>query len=330
MSNSSRISFVVYLLGATIFAMTTAEFMVAGMMPSLAAALDVSVGEVGFLISYYALGMTIGGPILTALLLALGLPHKPSLLWLLVLYIAGGVLSAVANSYDMMVVGRIIMGVASSACFGVSLTICAGLVAPEARGRAASFVLGGLMFAPVFGVPITAIIEQHYGWRASFWSVAVLAMLCTLVVAWRVPRAENHESVSLSAEFRSLWNARLWAAYITSALIIGAAFSAFSYFTPIFTEITGFSAGIIPLLLMIYGISNVVGNMVVGRLADRYTMPVLAVGLALLAAALATFALCSQSCDQHYCFHRHWFNRCCIEPGHGRSCDAHRVAGHAG
>ena len=155
--------FIVYLLGLTIFSLTTAEFMVSGMMPSLADALNVSVGKIGYLISLYAFGMAIGGPLLTVLLLALGISHKSSLLWLLALYITGGTLAAVATDYTVMAVGRVVMGVASAACFGVALTICAEMVAPEVRGRAASIVLGGLMLAPVFGVPATIMIEQAFG-----------------------------------------------------------------------------------------------------------------------------------------------------------------------
>lgn len=290
MNQKPHIPFVVCLLGLTIFALTTAEFMVAGMMPSLATALNVSVGEIGYLISLYALGMAIGGPVLTAALLALRIPNKPALLWLLVFYIGGAVMAATATTYGLMAAGRVVMGVASAACFGVSLTICAGLVAPELRGRAASFVLAGLMLAPVFGVPATALVAQHYGWRASFWAVAVLAVLCTAVVAWRVPSSKDEIHAGLGAELRSLRNGGLWAAYATSALIIGATFTAFSYFSPIFIEVTGFSAKAIPWLLMVYGLANVVGNLVIGRLADRHTMAVLAVGLGVLALALGVFA----------------------------------------
>jgi len=290
MSRPTPIPFVVYLLGLTIFALTTAEFMVAGMMPSLAAALNVSVGEIGYLIALYALGMAIGGPVLTALLLARRMPDKPALLCLLLLYVLGAVQAASASTYGVMAVGRVVMGVASAACFGVSLTICAGLVAPEARGRAVSLVLAGLMLAPVFGVPATALIEQHYGWRTSFWAVAALSMLCTAVVAWRVPAPKDQGRVGLGAEFRSLRNGGLWAAFATSALIIGATFAAFSYFSPIFTEVTGFPASAILWLLVVYGLANVVGNLIVGRLADRHTMAVLAGGLAILALAQGVFA----------------------------------------
>lgn len=287
--------FVVYLLGLTIFSLTTAEFMIAGMMPSLAAALDVSVGQVGYLISLYAVGMAIGGPVLTALVLALRMQNKPALFWLLMLNVVGGVLAAMAPTYEVLAVARVLMGVASSACIGVSLTIAAHLVEPHARGRAASFVLGGLMFSPVLGVPATALIEQHFGWRASFWAIAVLSMVCTAVVALLVPASKNRAVVSLAAEFKAIVNGPLWAAYVTSGLIIGATFTAFTYFSPIFTEVTGFAAASIPWMLALYGVANIVGNMVVGRLADRHTLPVLAGGLALLCAGLAMFALFAEN-----------------------------------
>lgn len=290
MSQKEPILSVVCLLGLTIFALTTAEFMVAGMMQALAAGLNVSVGEIGYLISWYALGMAIGGPVLTTLVLALRIPDKPALLCLLALYVAGAVMTALAATYGVVAIGRVVMGIASAACFGVSLTICAGLVPPAARGRAVSLVLAGLMLAPVFGVPATALIEQRYGWRVSFWAVALLSMLCTAVVAWRVPTLKDQTQVSLSAELRSLCNGGLWAAYVTSALIIGATFAAFSYFSPIFTEVTGFSTRTIPWLLMFYGFANVIGNLVIGRLADRHTIAVLAIGLSILALALGTFA----------------------------------------
>jgi len=283
--------FVVYLLGLTIFSLTTAEFMIASMMPALSSALGVTVGQIGYLISLYALGMTAGGPVLTVLLLARRIPNRQALLWLLALYVAGSVVAAMATSYTAMAVARVVMGVASSACFGVSLTICAGLVPPHARGRAASFVLGGLMFAPVLGLPITSLIEQHFGWRASFWSVAVLSMVCTAIIAAFVPASKGDPTPSLASEFRALLNTRLWAAYATSGLIIGATFAAFSYFSPIFIGITGFSASVMPGMLVVYGATNILGNFVVGRLADRHTMPVLVGGLTILCTALASFAL---------------------------------------
>lgn len=282
---------VVYVLGLTIFSLTTSEFMVAGMMPSLSAAFGVSVAEVGYLISIYAGGMVLGGPVLTAVLLKLGIPNKRALLALLALYAVGGIVAATADGYGVMVVARIITGVAGSACFGVSLSICADLVRPDARARAASIVLAGLMLATVLGVPAATLIDQHFGWRASFWLVVALAVLCALVIVVLVPASKETVRASLAQELTAFRNGRLWAAYATSGLIIGAVFAAFSYVSPIFTEVTGFSPAAVPLLLGVYGAANVVGNMVVGRFADRYAIPILVAGLISLAVLLVIFAL---------------------------------------
>ncbi|HCD6629187.1 MFS transporter [Pseudomonas aeruginosa] len=282
---------VVYILGLTIFSLTTSEFMIAGMMLSLTQAFGVSVTEIGYLISLYAGGMVVGGPLLTTLLLKLRVPNKPALLWLLTVYAIAQAVAASAWNYEVMAVARVATGVAGSACFGVALAICAELVSPNARGRAASIVIGGLMLATVLGVPMATIADQHLGWRAAFWLVVVLTVVCGLVVSVLVPRSRHLAPASLGAELAEFSNPHLWAAYITSALIIGATFAAFSYFTPILTEVTGFTSAAIPWLLGLYGLANVVGNTIVGRYADRYTLPIMLLGLAALSAALVLFSL---------------------------------------
>lgn len=287
----SGIPVVVYVLALTIFSLTTSEFMVAGMMPSLSQALGVSLAEVGYLISIYAAGMVIGGPLLTIALLSLRVPNKRALLWLLALYIIGGSVAASAPDYGIMVVARVITGVAGSAVFGVSLAICADLVRPDARGRASSIVLAGLMLATVLGVPAATIVDQNFGWRASFWLVVLFAALCTVVISMLVPASRGAGQISLKTELASFSSGRLWAAYATSGLIIGATFAAFSYFSPILTQLTGFSAATVPMLLGLYGLANFVGNTVVGRFADRYTIRIMVGGLIILAASLAVFAL---------------------------------------
>lgn len=282
---------VVYLLGLVSFLLGTSEFMIAGMMPTLAAALDVTVPEVGNLISLYALGMVIGGPILTALLLGFGFPNKPALLCLLAIYVAGSVVAASASSYEVMAAARLLTGFSGSACFGVAISIAAGAVATDQRGRASSIVLGGLMLATVLGVPAATLVDQNFGWRASFWAIVALAAASAAAIALLVPASGKGAKADLSGELVSFRKGRLWAAYATSGLVMGATFSAFSYFSPIFTEITGLSASAIPVLLAVYGAATVIGNLVIGRYADRHIFRILTGGLAALTVALLLFAL---------------------------------------
>ncbi|KAB8066311.1 MFS transporter [Janthinobacterium violaceinigrum] len=282
---------VVYILGLTIFSLTTSEFMVAGMMPSLALAMDEPVTRIGYLISLYAMGMVIGGPLSTIALLRLRVPNKKGLLWLLGFYIVAQSVAASATSYDMLAIARVVTGVAASTCFGLSLAICAEIVSPNARGRAAAVVIGGLMLASVVGVPVATLIDQHLGWRASFWLVVLLALLCLALITVLVPRTRPSDVVSLGNELGEFRNRHLWAAYASSGLIIGAIFAAFSYFAAILTEITGFPASAIPWLLGVYGVANVVGNAVVGRYADRYTTVIMVWGMVILSISLALFAI---------------------------------------
>ncbi|MDN2713799.1 MFS transporter [Janthinobacterium sp. SUN120] len=282
---------VVYILGLTIFSLTTSEFMVAGMMPSLALAMDEPVTRIGYLISLYAMGMVIGGPLSTIILLKLRVPNKKGLLWLLCFYVLAQSVAASATSYDILAIARVVTGVAAATCFGLSLAICADIVAPNARGRAAAVVIGGLMLASVVGVPVATLIDQHLGWRASFWVVVVLALLCLALITVLVPRTKPSEVVSLGNELGEFRNRHLWAAYASSGLIIGAIFAAFSYFAAILTEITGFPASSIPWLLGVYGVANVVGNAVVGRYADRYTTVIMVWGMVILGISLALFAV---------------------------------------
>jgi len=293
---------VVYLLGLTIFTLTTSEFMVAGMTPALATALSVTVGEVGHLISIYALGMAVGGPVIMILLLRAGAANKPALLALLMLYVAGSVIAALAPTYPVLALARLTTGAASSACFGVALSIAAGLVGPDRRGWAASIVLGGLMVAPVLGLPMTTALADVYGWRASFWAIAGLSAACCIAVRVAVGRVAvgrvavgrdtaQEEQPSLKREVGALATGRLWAAFLTSGLIIGATFAAFSYAVPILTMVAGVDAVWIPAILAAYGAANIGGNIVVGRYADRHTLMILALGLVVLLMALSVFRI---------------------------------------
>ncbi|WP_429842065.1 MFS transporter [Brevibacillus sp. FIR094] len=279
----------IYLLAVAIFAMTTSEFMVAGMMNELADDFGVSISSIGYFITAYAGAMVIGGPILTATLL--NIPRKQALLSLVAVFFLGQSLGAMAWNYESMMLARILTGIASSAAFGISVSISASLVPPHSRGKAASIVLAGLMIATVIGLPLTTVIAQLFGWRMSFWAVAVVVLLSGVLIQWLLPSDAHKDQMNVKDELTSFQNPHLWAAYATSMLIIGGTFAAFSYFTPILTDVTAFSDASIPYLLALYGVATVIGNIVIGRLADRFAMRILVTGFSILLAALVLFAV---------------------------------------
>ncbi|MFJ8822631.1 MFS transporter [Streptomyces sp. NPDC102467] len=283
----------VYVLAFGVFAMVTSEFVVAGLMPQMAHGLHATIPQIGYLITAFAAAMAFGGPFLTVALLKV--PQKRALAILFAVFLAGNVLAATASTYAVMLVARLVTGVASQAFFGVALSLCAQLTRPEVRGRAVSVALNGLMLGTLLGLPLATYIGDRLGWRAAFWVVSALAVLAAAATLAGVPNLPGGTgSGQLRTEFRVFRSARLWLTLSTSTLVIGATFAAFSYLNPILTGISGFGAGTVPLLLVAYGAATVVGNMVVGRLADRHTLTVLLVGLALNSLFLLGFALFAQ------------------------------------
>ncbi|MFE6158051.1 MFS transporter [Streptomyces sp. NPDC056486] len=285
----------VYLLALGIFAMVTSEFVVAGLMPQMADGLDATIPEIGYLITAFAAAMAFGGPFLTIALLKMR--QKTALIVLFGIFLAGNVLAALAPDYRTMLVARVITGIASQAFFGISISLCARLTRPEVRGRAIAVALNGLMLGTLLGLPLSTVIGEHLGWRAAFWAITGLTVLAALATIAGVPRMESAadgDGGNLRQELGAFRNPRLWLTLTTSTFIIGATFSAFSYLNPILTEVTGFSTGTVPLLLIAYGAATVIGNTVVGRLADKHTVPVLLTGLLLNLAFLAGFAVLAQ------------------------------------
>ncbi|WP_101787594.1 MFS transporter [Nonomuraea indica] len=281
----------VYVLALGIFAMVTSEFAVAGLMPQLAAGLDATIPQIGYLISAFAVAMAAGGPFMTVALLRLR--PRTALMTLFAIFLVGNVLAATAPTYGVMLVARVVTGVAAQAFFGVAVSLTVRLTAPEVRGRAIAMVMNGLMVGTLLGLPLSTFVGERLGWRAAFWAVSALTVLAALSTVRGVPRLERSadDGGGLRAHLGVFRRPGLWLALSTSTLIIGATFSAFSYLNPILTRLTGFGAETVPLLLVAYGAATVAGNLVVGRLADRHTIGVLACGLALNAVFLTGFAL---------------------------------------
>ncbi|MEV6001889.1 MFS transporter [Streptomyces griseomycini] len=280
----------VYVLALGIFAMVTSEFVVAGLMPQMAEGLNATIPQIGYLITAFAVAMAVGGPFLTVALMKL--PPRTALMVLFGVFLAGNVLAATATGYGTMMAARIVTGIASQAFFGVGISMCARITRPEVRGRAIAAAMNGLMLGTLLGLPLATLVGGRFGWRAAFWAITLITVVAAVATLFGVPRIERTEG---GGDFRQeigvFRKPRMWLVLSSSTLIIGATFSAFSYFNPILTDVTGFSTDTVPLLLIAYGAATVIGNNVVGRFADGHTVPVLAVGLVLNTVFLTGFAL---------------------------------------
>lgn len=286
--NFSEIPVAIYILSFGIFAMVTSEFQISGMVNIMASDLNVSISQIGYLVSIYAIAMAIGGPLLTVIFLKKN--PKTVLIILFILFIIGESLGAISQSYSLLIFARLITGAVSGAFFGTAIAICVQVVSESNRGWATSIVLAGIMIGTVIGLPLANVLGDHYGWRESFWLTASLALIGMILSIIFIPKISQVGSLHIKEELTAFKNPKLWWVFSTSFLIIGGTFAAFTYFTPILKNLSGFSNSSITILLFIYGIATMVGNAIVGKLADKYTIQVLSIGLLLLCIFMIIFA----------------------------------------
>lgn len=275
------------------FAVGTTEFVIVGLLPTIADSLAISLPSAGLLVSLYALGVTIGAPVLTAL--TGGLPRKTLLLGLLTLFIAGNAFAAVAPGYGSLIVARFITGLAHGVFFAIASTIATSLVPREKESSAIAMVFMGLTVALVTGVPLGTWIGQIFGWQSTFLGVVALGMIGLISSAVLVPSdLPQSAPASLRAQAEVLTSPRLLLVYLITAVGYGGNFVAFTFLAPMLTDVTGLSAGAVSLVILLYGASVAAGNILGGRLADRMgPAPALTLifgGLAILLVALG-FAL---------------------------------------
>lgn len=247
------------------FALGLTEFVITGLLPDIAADLDVTIPAAGLLISGYALSVVIGGPIITAIVARR--PRKPVLIALLAFFVIGNVISALAPSYSMMLIGRIVTALCHGAFVGFATVVAGDLVRPERRSSAIAAMLSGFTLANVAGVPIGTLIGQQLGWRSTFWTMAGLGLAAAAATALLVPAmASTGQARAQLAAFRG---SRVWLALGLTALAFGAVYAPFTYIAPLMTDVAGFGAGRLPWLLALFGLGLVLGNVAGARAADR-------------------------------------------------------------
>ena len=276
------------------FGIGLTEFVIMGLLPEVAADYGVTESAAGWLISGYALAVVVGALLLTAA--TTRLPRKPVLLGLLILFILGNALTALAPDYGTAMTGRIIAALCHGAFFGIGSVVAAGLVAPEKKAGAIAIMFTGLTAANVFGVPFGTFIGQEFGWRSTFWVISAIGVLAFIGIAALVPALPRpDQSISLRQELRAFRSGQVWFSLIVTVLAFGGMFGAFTYIAYTLTEVSGFASSAVPWLLVLFGGGLVLGNWLGGRLADRAIDRTLIVFIAALVVVLAFFALFAQS-----------------------------------
>lgn len=269
------------------FAFGTTEFVIAGVLPQVAQGLGVSVPTSGYLVSGYACGIAVGGPLLT--LATKSLSRKTLLLGLAIAFTIGQAACALAPDFTSMLLLRIAVAIAHGAYFGVAMVVAVGLVRPDQRGMAVAIILSGLTVSNVIGVPAGTAIGTVWGWRATFWVMCGLGVAATLAMAVLLPRTTGYQAkpAAFASEVRVLGRQQVWTSLILMLMLMIGQFGLFTYITPTLLEVTGLDQDLVPWVLLLNGVGATLGVFLGGKLSDWKLMPSLITMLALQAATLA-------------------------------------------
>ncbi|MBU8864791.1 MFS transporter [Paenarthrobacter aromaticivorans] len=275
------------------FGIGLTEFVIMGLLPEVATDFRVSEATAGWLISGYALAVVLGALLLTAAVTRF--ERKPVLAVLMVLFIAGNVLSALAPDYWTMMIGRIIAALSHGAFFGVGAVVAANMVAPTKKAGAIAIMFTGLTAANVLGVPFGTMLGQATGWRSTFWAITGIGVLALAGILALVPSTGSGDAApgGLRSELRAFRSGQVWLSILVTILGYGGMFGAFTYIAFTLTEVTGFSSSTVPWLLILFGVGLFIGNTVGGKAADKNVDRTLIVVLSALVAVLVVFALTS-------------------------------------
>jgi MFS transporter, DHA1 family, inner membrane transport protein len=280
-------------LAAGAFVMCTAEFVIAGLLPEIAADLGVGISTAGLLISGYAAAIVVGGPVFV--IAGTRVPRTRLLVAAAALFVTGNTLAAVSGTYSMLMVGRVLSALGQGAFLATASVVAADLVTPSLRARAIAIVFAGGTVANVAGTPIGAFVGQLLGWRATFWAVAALGTAALVAVVTAVPAAPPPVPTTLRAGLAAFRQVQVWLTLAIGMAGLGGLFAAYTYIAPLLTSASGFPPGAIAPLLGVFGVGLLAGNVVGGRLGAGSQLRVLGAGLAVLALSLAGLAVGASS-----------------------------------
>lgn len=255
------------------FALGTAEFVIAGVLPDVALGLGISIPVAGMLVTAYAIGIAAGGPLLA--LATNWMNRKTLIVWLCAVFTAGQALCAIAPNFELLLVARVIVSVVHGTYFGIAAIVAVNLVPSEKRGFAVALLLAGLTVSNILGVPAGTAIGNTLGWRATFWTVGALGLAATLAAAAFLPSRAGYGATqgSLVSEFKVLARQQVALSLTIAMLVMIGQYSLFTYIAPLLLQITGVTQDAVPLLLLIFGVGATIGVLIGGRLADWRLLP---------------------------------------------------------
>lgn len=275
-------------LAAGAFCIGMTEFLPMGLLPDIAHSLQASIPATGNLVTVYALGVVIGGPLVVAL--TIHLPRKATLLGLMGVFVLGNALCALAPNYGMLAAARVFTALSHGSFFGIGAVVALHLAPPGQSSRALALMFTGLTLANVLGVPLGTLLGQLTDWRMPFWTVSACGVLALLAV-WRfIPDLSHMPKPDLRAELRAVTRPAVLLAMAITVIGFGGVFTVFTYITPILQDQSGLTPHAVSAMLVALGIAATIGLNIGGKLADWKLMPTIALSLIGMAVMSALFS----------------------------------------
>ncbi|MED3729055.1 MFS transporter [Priestia filamentosa] len=261
-------TFALLALAVSAFAIGTTEFISVGLLPLISEDLNISVTTAGLTVSLYALGVTFGAPVLTSV--TSNMSRKSLLLWIMIVFIIGNIISAGAIHVSMLLFGRVIAAFSHGVFMSIGSTIAADLVSKDRRASAISIMFTGLTVATVTGVPFGTFIGQQFGWRLAFVTIVVIGIVAFIANSILVPgNLSKGQKTTIKDGVKLVTNGRLLLVFVITALGYGGTFVVFTYLSPLLQDVTGFKGSTVAVLLLLYGVAIAIGNMVGGKLSNQ-------------------------------------------------------------
>lgn len=266
--NKKQSTLALLTLAVSAFAIGTTEFISVGLLPLISEDLNIPVTTAGLTVSLYALGVTIGAPLLTSM--TSQMPRKKLLIWIMIVFIIGNSIAAMSTTIQLLLVARVISAFSHGVFMSIGSTIAADLVPENRRASAISIMFTGLTVATVTGVPFGTFIGQHLGWKAAFIAIFITGIIALIANSILVPsNLRKGEKTTFRDQLKLVTNSRLLLLFIITALGYGGTFVVFTFLSPLLQQITGFSEGAVTIILLLYGITIAIGNMIGGKLSNK-------------------------------------------------------------
>ncbi|PTX43688.1 DHA1 family arabinose polymer transporter-like MFS transporter [Christiangramia gaetbulicola] len=277
------------------FGIGMTEFVIMGILPEVAEALNITIPQAGHFISAYALGVVVGAPLLT--IFGNKWPAHKVLLLLMVWFTLFNTLSAFSNSYTLLMISRFLSGLPHGAFFGIGAVVAGKLAKPGKEAQAIAMMFTGLTVANVLGVPLGTWLGQNFNWGTAFLAVGIVGVLAVISIKFWMPEVKEIKSNGFKEDLKVIKKPELWMVILLTTIGTGGFFAWYSYIAPLITDVAGWSEGIVSYAMILAGLGMVAGNFLGAKLAEMFS-PINAVIIALILMVIALISNTFLAYDQ--------------------------------